>query len=43
MDFPLKTKKITYYDFDEKITQEKSLDQVIKEYIVDIRKFQNPD
>jgi hypothetical protein len=34
---------IDYYDDEDRIYKKKSLDQVIKEYIVDIRKFQKTD
>ncbi len=43
MSFDLKTKMIDYYDSEERAYKKKSLDQVIKEYIVDIRKFQKID
>lgn len=43
ISFDLKTKMIDYYDSEDKVFKKKSLDQVIKEYIVDIRKFQKID
>lgn len=43
MSFDLKTKMIDYYDFEDRVYKKKSLDQVAKEYIVDIRKFQKTD
>ncbi|MDD3302064.1 MAG: MG2 domain-containing protein [Candidatus Gracilibacteria bacterium] len=42
-DFDLKNKYITYFDNESKIYRKKSLDLVINEYLVDIRKFQNND
>jgi len=42
-DFDLKNKYITYFDDESKIYRKKSLDLVINEYLVDIRKFQNND
>jgi hypothetical protein len=43
VDFDLKTKMIDYYDESEKIMKKKSLDEVIKNYLVDIRSYQNSD
>lgn len=42
-EFDLTKKYIDYYDNEERIYKKKSLDQVIKEYIVDIRQFQKTD
>ncbi len=42
-DFDFKSKTIDYFDEEDKIYKKKSLDQVTKEYMVDIRKYQKAD
>ncbi len=41
--FDLKTKMIDYYSVEKNAMVQKSLESVISEYLVDIRKFQNTD
>lgn len=43
LKYDLKTKMIDYYDDWDRVYKQKSLDQVIKEYLVDIRKYQKND
>lgn len=43
VDFDLKTKYIDYYDDYDKIMKKKSVDEVIKDYLIEIRKYQKLD
>ncbi len=42
-DYDFKSKQIKYFDYLDNNFKSKSIDQTIKEYLVDIRKFQNED
>ncbi|MFA5917809.1 MAG: MG2 domain-containing protein [Candidatus Gracilibacteria bacterium] len=42
-EFDFKSKMIDYYDSEDKVYKKKSLDQVTKDYMVDIRKYQKSD
>ncbi len=41
--FDLSTKMVKYFDDDTRKFKEKSIDQILKEYLVDIRKYQKDD